>query len=855
MEALKKKKSAPEPSAAVEAKGEPAEFSPEAAELHESMAAGGTAKRWFSRADWIIAFALFTIGTVLGTLHMMYTATQPAFYQEYYATAVGVGCGFGFVNMNQYDVPELDAFLSLRRDAVDCGAAARAGRTSLNAWQKMHIYQMGAAGLLWRLRGEVSWRALAPLHGILSGATIALVFAISRLALSRMIALGVGLVLLVSPANLAIVPLLRDYSKAPFILASILLIGIIGTQRMSWRASLLLAAVGGAITGVGFGFRTDVLIVLPPMVFAFLALSAGRFRESWRRRAASALLYVVVFMIVALPAFRGMQEGGGNAHVTLLGQGSPFDAQLGLETPFYEWVYEYNDTQISTLLNGYAKWRYGSTRPVHIGTPAYERYGREYLLQLGRHFPADMLTRTYGAMLRVLELPANGFANKLYVDPNEHELGIKPPLMVGRYLSAQRIIQLLTGSGALFVLCAAVTLVLIAARSLRLATLALFIVLYFGGYTMLQFSLRHAFHLEFLGWLSAGFVVQAAFRAFRHWKKGNHPTPQELSPRRALIMAAVLAIVPAGVLYAARIWQDDHLREMVATYLAAAREPVAFSVEPGSASDRVLLRPVGDPPAAGEMRLDYLVVEARSDTPYGALLFRNRPIAAPIWDQTKTVAVQRPANFTDWYPSDVTRYFFPAYTGPEAAFEGVEIPRDALASVVGIQRIKPTSDLPFLLWMTLNQDWRERRRHQRFLSIEGRDTLRSFYDAPEPGGDEHRLTARDAALVGEVATYGRTGRLRIHGMVDATNSTYVQYASYKAKKGSTFIVEGTIHYGCITAIVNAAGVYLSLEATQPGPFRMELTVPGDGTYSPLLANLNCYGPNDVTIRRVRWVEP
>lgn len=809
---------------------------------------------WFGRIDWIIAAVLFVAGTILGTQHILHSATRPSFYQEYFAPAVAAGCGMGFVTVTDTHVSSLGRFVAGEIDSISCDEVRKSPSLPVSAWHTMHRYQMGAAGLIWRIRGEVSWRGLAPLFGLLFGLTLPISYAIARILLQRWLALAVALVLLVSPLHLGVLPLLRDYSKAPFFLGIIMMIGICVRSRLTFRGALLAAAAAGVIAGLGFGFRTDVLVCVPPMLFALFALVAGPWRETWKQRLLAPVVFLVVFILVALPPLRGTSEAGANAHVTLLGFSTPFDAALGIDRPFYDWAYAYNDTHINALLSGYSNWKDGNTKPYQTNTQPYEKSGNEYLVAMARNFPADILTRAYAAVLRTLELPATGLANKLYLDPNQHAIGFTSVETVGRYLTLHRALQLLTSGGAAFVLFTLASVLIIAARSVRVALGVAFVVLYFCAYTFLQFSLRHVFHLEIFGWLAAAFVLQSVVVAVRAWRRRDDAVLASLDWKPVLGLALVTAIVPATVLYALRAYQDGHVRELIAKYLAAEKEPVAYSIVNGSSTDRVLLRIEQEPAPVGTMRLDYLVFEVRNDRPSSPLLFRNKAILSPAWDQTRTVFAMRPPSFTDAYPSDITRYFFPAYSGPESVFEGMELSRDAVSSVAGIYRIKRTAELPLLLWLTLHPDWRDRPQHQSLVRAELRNTVRLYHDAPAPARGFAEELSTSGIPLGKVVRETGGSSARVHGFIDAAGVTLLQYPAKEVRRGAAFVVEGTNHYGCITPILSG-NAFLAVSSRQPGPFRFEIPVPADGTYTPIIANLECFGPNDFSISRAGWTEP
>jgi hypothetical protein len=117
------------------------------------------------------------------------------------------------------------------------------------------------------------------------------------------------------------------------------------------RRIIALSALAGAIVGVGFGFRTDLAIAVPPMMvtLAFLA-PAG---VPGGVRVAAIGVFLATFIIAAFPALRSRSEGGNTGHVILLGLATAFDAPLRIEPSVYEFVGQYNDTSAFSVVNSY----------------------------------------------------------------------------------------------------------------------------------------------------------------------------------------------------------------------------------------------------------------------------------------------------------------------------------------------------------------------------------------------------------------------------------------------------------------------------------------------------------------------
>src|SRR5262249_54057178 len=152
----------------------------------------------------------------------------------------------------------------------------------------------------WRVVG-LSWSRLAVLGGLLLAAVVTLSYGLARVVLTPVWSLAVAVPLLWSPLGLSILPQYRDYAKAPFILAMILLMArlVTGTGRVG--TVLGLAALGGGVAGIGLGFRNDVLITIVPFGIVLLALGRVTSSREWLVRVGAAGLFAVTFVVVARP--------------------------------------------------------------------------------------------------------------------------------------------------------------------------------------------------------------------------------------------------------------------------------------------------------------------------------------------------------------------------------------------------------------------------------------------------------------------------------------------------------------------------------------------------------------------------
>src|SRR5581483_7336477 len=156
-----------------------------------------------------------------------------------------------------------------------------------------------------------------------------------------------------STLNLSILPLLRDYAKAPFLLCAVLIMGCIVTRASTRPAVFALAAAGGVVMGVGLGFRNDLLLVVVPFVFVLTFLLPQLPRPVTARLIACAV-FAAAFGLSAAPVLADYTRGTNTGHVTVLGLSAPFDAPLGIAPSIYEYGHFYLDTSAAAIITTYA---------------------------------------------------------------------------------------------------------------------------------------------------------------------------------------------------------------------------------------------------------------------------------------------------------------------------------------------------------------------------------------------------------------------------------------------------------------------------------------------------------------------
>jgi hypothetical protein len=629
--------------------------------------------------DASIVLLLFLGSTIGSTVYWKGITKngQPFYYQHYFEPAVMIACGKGFV-VARPQVPAMVPFLWRQTDRFSCDAIppdAPLGTEDMyqqGSWR----YLMLAVGFTWRLFG-VSWSALGPLFAALFGATIAGVYAVFRLGMAPILAVAGALLLRVSDLHLKYFLVLRDYTKAPFALILIFLLGLLVTRRATWRGALSMAAAYGAVAGVGYGLRTDFIAYLPPLfVVLFVFLDGGVLRRM-RLKLAAAALGMATFAVAAWPVLSTLDESrpGCQWHVVLLGFASQFSGPLGVEPAPYEVSREYLDEFAYTTVTSSAARVHPGIGHIEYCEAAYGRATRAYLWEVVRRFPADVIVRVYASVLRIVELP---FAERS--DGND---GGSPPVRDA-------------GNGIGLVLVVAAVVMALAGNT-RIGLFLLFFLLYFGGLPAVQFDPRHYFHLEFVPWWAAGFLLQVAIERTREAVRPAAWRAAVPSLARAALVLAGCCAVLASTLWAARWYQQAAARSLLGSYLAAPRSELA--VAPTHASQPAIrVSRHTDPETA-----DFIVVDVNGSR------CGERAAVAFKYDENARRAYSRVFRVPRDERSGLTHIFMPIYDG----FRRIEFEDSPRGCIEGVYRVRESERFPLLLEATLRPGWRRAPLYQR----------------------------------------------------------------------------------------------------------------------------------------------
>jgi hypothetical protein len=293
--------------------------------------------------DWILALAFLVVGFAIGyRLLLDFGVTD--FSQEWMPATVMWACGHGLYDP-AYSPPALTAFLKMNLPSFDCHelfSVAHADHVSVA--MNSYLYLGFAAAICWRLLG-VSYTSLAPLLGVLYGAYIIGCFVLLRLFFNRWLATFATVVLSFSPAAILMLRNLRDFSKAPFIIWSLVLL-ILTVRERHARRLLILAGLTGLVVGIGIGFRPDLklMALLGAVVLAF---GLDRIALNLRSRISALCIFLGFVGTLGLSiAGKGVDAG----YYALQGAAEPFREFVGVTKPSYDLGYLYFDAYTFTAI-------------------------------------------------------------------------------------------------------------------------------------------------------------------------------------------------------------------------------------------------------------------------------------------------------------------------------------------------------------------------------------------------------------------------------------------------------------------------------------------------------------------------
>ncbi|NLV43872.1 MAG: hypothetical protein GXY07_05160 [Candidatus Hydrogenedentes bacterium] len=517
-----------------------------------------------------------------------------------------------------------------------------------------HIYYLYTIGWFWRLLG-ISLNTLSIYAAVWYAFSAGALYCLFRNGLGRLLSF-LGVVLIISsPVFLHNSIMLRDFAKTPFILLVLCLLIRLVIHNFSNRSLLCMGALMGVLMGVGMGFRQDMLVCLPWAVAVFIVAQNKDGKYLWKTRFASIIIFLLIFIPLARPVFKGAALEGNQASVHGFFQGlsDEVEARLNFAGASYNFLV-WSDSGLYAQANVFAR-RMGFKDPmdnphtaeyrrVHgdsdapfIINPglyytgaAYVRFQRQLMREVLLTFPADIINRAWRAVVSLYSMPAKVLQERSWL---EHGL---PGFFKGLYQFHHFVAIWLRYTGLLFVVA---TVLLICVRHFKRALLLTGMLLWFSGYPSINYEYRLTAYLLFIPYGGMLFCLERVGRWIYHTstagkrKRGDFPAEvskewpwQRRKPVvHTLALIGILLLVLLLPLATARAWQRISVQELAEKLSALEFEEL--DTESKRLDGRIHVMP--DVRSAG---LDSAVSMASGETAwlYAAAVFETKGQDIPI---------------------------------------------------------------------------------------------------------------------------------------------------------------------------------------------------------------------------------
>ena len=639
--------------------------------------------------DACLLLVVFVGGLMIGARYMgvfQRTGTSD-FGQSEFGAAVAFVCGHGFLDPRG-ESPALHAFLARQSDRLSCSDLPATLRfIEPNFTQRLYRYLMVAVALTWKWTG-ISWSALTPLFGLMFALTLGAAYGLFRLAGPPIAAFVALIPLAVSAHHLGMLPSLRDYAKAPFMLLPMLVMAWLAMPLFSRGKALALSCIFGLILGIGFGFRNDLLIHIPPFVVVVALLLPVGLREELRLKAACLGLAALMFVASAWPILRAYGQGSNTGHVMVQGLTTPFDGPLGLTRPPYDVGTHYHDRFSGALIGTRAFLRTG--RFAAYLSPEYDREAVSTMLGVARHWPADVFVRAIASTLTVFDFPFTTGRFSAAVPP-----GIAGAFGTRFYELQADVLRMLIGLGPLLAVGA---LIAIGSASVRNAVVLFLLVLYYCGYPAIQFHIRHFFHLEFVAWWALLFLAAALVRTVQaRLRREPLRLPLQARAAGAGAIVAVMAVVVVPPLWALRAYQQAHVSVLIDELRHQPRRPLTLVRTRDGDNVQIVLDELWGRLEPGDVVLRYLAAEFSADQ-CGAddvpVLFKYK---ATYGTTAFTTLFRIPVD-----PGAPTTQFVPVFRDADSSeFTAMQMPAGYDACLKSVAVVNGIGSLPLPIDLTL----------------------------------------------------------------------------------------------------------------------------------------------------------
>ncbi len=799
-----------------------------------------------------ILTALIIASYFVGMHRMQHYHHKQYFYQANFAPAVMLACGRGFVEVEQTKQPAaMSNFLAVRTKALDCQALPKKLITApFNLYQGVERYLLLSAGVIWKFTG-VSWPKLYILNAILFVLTILGTYALLRLGCGIIIALLLSVTFLSANFYYGMLPQIRDFSVAPFIIFYLFILGsLIKFPYNTWR-TMGLALFAGVVLGIGLGFRLDLLIYTPIFILVLLFFSSAGITNKLFAKCVAIAIYILTITVLGYPIFKAL--GSNNLfHNALQGFATLRTFKLGIvPSPLYGYHYKYTDYFIQYLITSYYNHvlHVPTSKLLLEDTALSAKIGSMYFWHFVLTFPADMIMRALASAYNILSYPYVLLVNRLFAS----DLAVS----IAKYWAIASTIF------AILIICKI---------SLRMALITLFLVLFLTGYPAIQYGHRHIFYLAIVPMWLAGLLIQSLYNVIFAYKQEYDVS--QIQWRRIIIFSVSCIMLFFLILGSAIAYQNYSLTKLFVKYEHAKLKslPIVKAVK----HDEYTFLQLPDFTTGGTVGsgVGYGILAVK----FNQRLCKLNPLFLRVKYHTAASAEKYPAlynynNLTHTVSvnaSGITKIFFPVYRESGGHFIGIELPNEEKKCFISANKVVDVSQFPMEIIVKLPDNWRKLIKHQTigersFFEIELPKTLYVF-----PANIQLPKTVWQQKLQ-TMKLQRHTTIFRVHGdkyvIKGRPKSRFDNIASFAskiitsaelAKANYYLLAEGELYQGGFRLGFSRNKHFLPdaiIGVRQHRKFKLAIKIIKPGVYTPTLANnLVHLGENNFIISKIGWLK-
>lgn len=451
--------------------------------------------------DNLVAIFFFVLGGSIALIFYQKIG-YTFFYQNFVPEAILWACGYDFT----FPKKPIDAFIPFLKGqdySFECGQIGNLETfKTAGLFASAQPYLTWSTAILWRWLG-VSYQAISPLIFILWGAYASGLYLLFRQFTKKWVSVIGTLFICLSPVMVSMIGSLRDFSKAPFIIWTIVLL-IASIRKKNQNASIILASCAGAVAGIGMGFRSDLYIFLPiGIVFLIIGTptaSAKSLLEKILVKAKISFAFTAIFIGTASPILlKNVDLNGVGGYFVMQGMSEPFRLASKLLPAGYTtgWMYS-DELTLSSIAADERKldpkkWDKVETSKVPgLSVSQSFTLATKQMFNWADIFLGDFANQSLKSIMWIIAFPV--FISNINTQINLPFEIITPQSIILKIYSVADSLAI--------VFLAIIGFILFVFKELQRSKnngLALtFLILFLGAYPAIQFNIRHFFYLEFI---------------------------------------------------------------------------------------------------------------------------------------------------------------------------------------------------------------------------------------------------------------------------------------------------------------------------------------------------------------------